>query len=192
MQLSRNSFHERKLSRSFYISGSFFKNVGGFLHFTDLASCLVTSPSWNENQQCKLQVRARTFFSVPSVCQCQQMIDQSWDLNSDHLCSYVEWLPSSLMEKKIWKLFILEIIQISFKLINLHFVMLLWLELPSTTVCTIQLEYTVDVFIMQTLVLLFFSGSLFFIPDNCHIQPTQVPYQYEVNMFLRSSFTAGT
>lgn len=50
-------------------------------------------------------------------------------------------------EKNMKKLFILEIIQISFKLINLHFVTLLWLELPSTTVC-IQLEYIVDVVIM--------------------------------------------
>lgn len=65
----------------------FFKDVGGFLRFTHLAYSLVTPPSWNENQQSRLQVRARTF-SAPNVCQSQQMIDQSWGLNSDHLYSY--------------------------------------------------------------------------------------------------------
>lgn len=127
----------------FWLIFFFFLNVGGFLHFTFLAYCLVSPSSWNENQF-RLQVRARNASSSAlNVCQSQQMIDQSWNMNSNHLCGY-EMLNGFLPPNwKRWQLFVLEIIQFSFPLINLHFAAFLWLELPPTAVYTIRLVFTV-------------------------------------------------
>lgn len=127
------SFTRGNKSRSFYISGFFLFlmwEVSSISHIWHTVQ-LVLLPE--RTCKCRPQALERNISSfAKNCCQSQWMIDQNWDLDSDHPCSYKMLKGFLPFYQRRWQLFGLGIIQFPFPVNNIHFAALLWLELSPT------------------------------------------------------------